>query len=145
MKQRRQSYSQPPASPAAQPQPSKLPPVNRAELLRRIANLADYNLHEVQAAVDSIDRGSALPVESFVSNILLAYASGHLSPQRAEELVKDFQADFTYALDEARFLVQRNPEHFRDLLPQDDLALRVIGADVKIESERQLQPAVVRS
>jgi hypothetical protein len=114
MKQQRQNHSQPPASPAAQRQSSQFPPVNRRELLQRITALPDYYLAEVKAALDSIDRSPALPAESFVENVLLGYACGHLSPQRAAELVKDFQADFTCALDEARFFVQRNPEHFRD-------------------------------
>jgi hypothetical protein len=115
-------------------------------LLRRIAALPDYHLEGIKATLDAIEhnRGSVSPAEEFIGRVLLAYSYGRLKPQWAADDVEELQREFESMLDETRFFVQRNPEHFRDLWSEpDNLPLTIIAqAASTFASKGQLQPAV---
>ena len=140
--------SQPPARPAAQPKTPVLlpipkaggyPPVDRDELLERIAKLDpndcddDIDLMLIKALVDSREhyRGSSTPAEELIENLLIKYAGcGRLTPEVVALHVEEFQRGFEFLVESATAFIKANPDLFQELCAEIAATARITPAAV---------------
>ena len=83
----------------------------RLELVRRVMRLEDYELDLAGAALKCIDRtrGCDTPGEEFVNQILLTYAHGPLTPEKAETDLNEFRENYKDMIRSTRAFLAANP------------------------------------